>query len=195
MSVSSTVCFSFKYCSPKPLTFYSKKPSGLQRRNISSTTHWPPACHCGFFHFLPTFVCPITSHSRFKIYLYCGVIHNKLRRRKSWYNGSLLLSKICCKRGCWTKLILYLKKSKRAIHDRFWWSLYSKWLSHFWELAGNMTICLSNELDDRSQKIAFMWFLLLLWWCNPHTKVSTDELLWCQEQRITQGKCHYNLWY
>lgn len=102
-----------------PSHFTGKKPSSLNRRNLSSTTHWHPAYHCGFFHFLPTSAFPIASLFHFKFYLYDDVIHNELERRKSWCNSSNLLSKNSCKRGCHTTLILYSNKPKRDIHNRF----------------------------------------------------------------------------
>lgn len=46
----------------------------------------------------------------------------------------------------------------------------------------------------RLEKNAFVWGLLLLGWCNPHTEVSTDELVMSGAQ-MTQGKCHQDLWY
>lgn len=86
--ISSTEHFSFKCCSHKLLYISQekKKPSSLNRRNLSSTTHWPPAYHCGFFHFLPTSAFPIASLFHFKFYLYHDVIHNELGSRKSWCN-------------------------------------------------------------------------------------------------------------
>lgn len=163
-----------------PSHFTGRKPSSLNRRNLSSTTHWPPAYHCGFFHFLPTSAFPIASLFHFKFYLYHDVIHNELGKRKSQCNSSNLLSKNHCKRGCRTTLILFSSRPKRDIHDRFFM------------ITSN---CLASGTEQVTRQSAYLMSLMvclektLLWgvYCSCDGAIlvprSAQMNSWCQEHK------------
>lgn len=160
--ISSTEHFSFKCCSHKLLYISQEKKTLLVS---TEETYQVPPTDLLLIIMVSSISCPLRPF-QLPVFSISNFIYSMMSSTMSWAAESLgvtsnLLSKNHCKRGCSTTLIFYSNKSKRDIHDRFFFMITNNCLTSGIEQVMTQRAYLMVSMICL-EKNAFVWGLLLL---------------------------------